>query len=160
MHAEQFRELYLYHFAINQKLWDELISPLSEEQFTQDLAYSVGSVRNQLVHSLETELRWFSGLQNLPLPPYSDPESYPDKDNVRALNDQIKEFVETYLSRLDDDTLNEPLNDAPSKILVWQALQHVLFHGIDHRAQLLAMLNQMGIETFPQDYFLYLFGRI
>lgn len=48
MKADHLRELFRYHFDINQKIWDETITPLSDEQFTQNLPYSVGSVRNQL----------------------------------------------------------------------------------------------------------------
>ncbi|HSG25059.1 MAG TPA: hypothetical protein VLA32_03015 [Anaerolineales bacterium] len=46
--SRSFRQLYRYHFDINQKIWDEAISQLSDEQFTLALPYSVGSVRNQL----------------------------------------------------------------------------------------------------------------
>jgi uncharacterized damage-inducible protein DinB len=35
-------------------------------------------------------------------------------------------------------------------------LIHVANHGTDHRAQLLALLNQLGVKTFPQDYFFFI----
>ena len=160
MQADQFRQLYQYHFAINQKIWDEAISQLSDEQFIQALPYSVGSVRNQLVHMAETELRWFSGLQELPPPPYSNPTLFPHKHQVQTLSDKAKSMIDGYLEELSDAALDDPFGSPPSKLKVWQVLFHILSHGVDHRAQLLAMLNQLGIETFPQDYALYLLGRI
>ena len=160
MQADQFRQLFRYHFAINQKIWDEAVSQLSDEQFTQTLPYSVGSIRNQLVHMAETELRWFSGLQELPPPPYSNPNLFPSKHQVQTLSDKAKSMIDTYLEELSDSALDDPFGSPPSSLKVWQVLFHVLSHGIDHRAQLLAMLNQFGIETFPQDYALYLLGRI
>ena len=39
-------------------------------------------------------------------------------------------------------------------------LLHLVNHGTDHRAQMLAMLNSLGAPTFAQDYLHYLFGRI
>jgi uncharacterized damage-inducible protein DinB len=33
---------------------------------------------------------------------------------------------------------------------------HVINHGTDHRAQILAMLNQLGGETVEQDLIFYL----
>ncbi len=39
-------------------------------------------------------------------------------------------------------------------------LIHVANHGTDHRAQLLALLNQLGVETFPQDYFFFMIGKM
>lgn len=160
MQADHFRQLYRYHYAIQQKIWDEVISQISDEQFTQDLPYSVGSMHNQLVHMAETELRWFSGLQALPPPPYSAPNRYPHKYQVRALCDQAKSMIDTYLEDCTDSDLDEPYGSPPSKLKVWQVLFHVLSHGIDHRAQLLAGANQLGVGTFPQDYALYLLGRI
>lgn len=160
MQTDHFRKLYRYHFAINQKIWDKALSQLSAEQFTMEQPYSVRSIRNQLVHMLETELRWFSGLQGLEAPPYSDPERYPDREQVQVLRDQVREMVELYLADLDDAKLEEPFGPPPGELKVWQGLFHVLSHGIDHRAQLLAVMNRMGVNTFPQDYALYLFGRI
>ncbi len=52
-----FRNLYDYHFALNRKLWDEWLVPLTDEQFTRKVEYSVGSVRNQVVHLLNIDDR-------------------------------------------------------------------------------------------------------
>jgi uncharacterized damage-inducible protein DinB len=38
---------------------------------------------------------------------------------------------------------------------LWQILLHVANHGTDHRAQLLRILNDVGVKTFPQDYIIY-----
>lgn len=35
-----------------------------------------------------------------------------------------------------------------------------LNHGIDHRAQTLAVLAQVGGATFPQEYALYAMGKL
>jgi uncharacterized damage-inducible protein DinB len=56
-----------------------------------------------------------------------------------------------------DETL-ESIFPPASPNQVWQLYMHVYGHGIDHRAQLLSMLNQLGVETIEQDYVLYLFG--
>jgi uncharacterized damage-inducible protein DinB len=55
MNADAFRHLYDYHFAENRKIWDAYITPLSQEQFTQAVSYSHGSVRNQIVHLMEVD---------------------------------------------------------------------------------------------------------
>ncbi len=156
MLAESIRTYYQYHFHINRKLWDDIVSQLSDEQFTEELHYSVGSVRNQVVHIMETDYRWFSELAGDPLPPYSDPEVYPTREKVREMWDEIEAMMHTYLDGLTDEAAAQPFEG----ITVWQSLLHVVSHGMDHRAQLMAMLNQKGIETFPQDYALYLYGKI
>ena len=50
MNASAFRHFYAYHFTENRKIWDAYITSLSQEQFMQDVGYSHGSVRNQIVH--------------------------------------------------------------------------------------------------------------
>ena len=62
MNAESFRQYYEYHFSENRKLWDDYVAGLSEEQFTREVAYSHGSVRDQLVHLIDVDLAWFRDL--------------------------------------------------------------------------------------------------
>jgi len=158
--ADHFRELFRYHSHLNQKIWETAVSHLEDPQFTQELSYSVGSIRNQVVHMLETDLRWFNGLAGQPPPAYSDPEIYTDKAQITALSQKVEALISEFLETLEDSNLDQPFGSPPSEHKVWQVLFHVLAHGIDHRAQILAMLAQMGIVTFPQDYAIYLFGRI
>jgi len=37
-------------------------------------------------------------------------------------------------------------------------LLHVVNHGTDHRAQLLRVLNDLGVNTEYQDYIFYVYG--
>lgn len=161
MKADEIRKLYNYHFAINRKLWEQAVSQLSDEQFVEELPYSVGSVRNQLVHMIDTELRWFTGLSGEEPPGYSNPVHFGKKrEKVLAHREETNAMMQAALAGLDDEAVNALYSGVPVEMYVWQVLIHVLAHGIDHRAQLLAALNQLGVETFPQDYALYLFGRI
>ena len=40
-------------------------------------------------------------------------------------------------------------------LTLWQVLLHVVNHGTDHRAQLLRLLNDLGVQTEYQDYVFY-----
>ena len=44
MNANDFRHFYDYHFTENRKIWDTYITSLSQEQLTQNVGYSHGSV--------------------------------------------------------------------------------------------------------------------
>ena len=68
MNANAFRHFYNYHFAENRKIWDTYITPLSYEQFTQNVDYSHGSVRDQIVHLMSVDEAWFSGLRGVEFP--------------------------------------------------------------------------------------------
>ncbi len=158
MNADAFRHLYDYHFTINRKIWDQCIVPLPDELFTREATYSMGSVRNQVVHLLNIDERWFSGLRGAPLPDFIDPTTYPTKPLIRAKWDQVEADMRAYLADLRDDQLmDHPFGDSLQR---WQVLIHVANHGTDHRAQLLALLNSLGVETFPQDYFFFMIGKM
>jgi len=68
MNADAFRHFYEYHFAENRKIWDTYIPLLSKVQFTQNVDYSHGSVRNQIVHMISAEDEWFSELRGIAIP--------------------------------------------------------------------------------------------
>ena len=40
---------------------------------------------------------------------------------------------------------------------VWQVLLHVANHGTDHRAQILRVLKDMGVETTSQDFIFHVY---
>ncbi|MFN2190268.1 MAG: DinB family protein, partial [Candidatus Promineifilaceae bacterium] len=145
MKAEDFRKLYDYHFALNRKIWDRCIDGLTKEQFKQKMDYSTGSIRNQTVHILNIDDRWFSGLRGQEIPGFINPVHLPSKERVRAKWDEVEANMKEYLDTLRDEDIHQPFEMGME---VWQVLFHVLNHGTDHRAQLLAMLNQLGVETF------------
>ena len=157
MNADSFRELYSYHFTLNRKLWDEGVLSLSEAQFTQSIEYSVGSIHNQIVHMMSVDERWFAGLRGVAIPDHLNPVHFASRKTVRDYWDNVETSMRVHLQDLDDSHL---LQDNDGMFKTWQILFHVLNHGTDHRSQTLHMLNQFGIDTFPQDYVLLLMGRI
>lgn len=159
MTADHFRELYEYHFSLNRKVWDELVMSLSKAQFLEKLPYSVGSIRNQCVHVMNIDERWFSGLRGEELPGFANPVYFGTRAKIRAHWDAVEEKQRAYLAGLTDEGLEDLMGD-DEPFRVWRVLQHVLLHGMDHRAQMLAMLNGMGVKTWPQDYALRLMGKI
>ena len=162
MNASAFRHFYDYHFTENRTIWDRYITQLSYEQFTQPVSYSLGSVRDQIVHLMSVEEIWFSELRGVepaePFPPATDD----DRANIRTHWDRIEQSVRAYLAELPDDRLfakpiQEPEEDR--NLIVWQVLLHVVNHGTDHRAQLLRLLNDLGVKTVSQDYIFYVYDN-
>ncbi len=163
MNANAFRQYYDYHFAENRKLWDRYVPRLSYEQFAQPANYSRGSVRDQVIHLMEADDLWFSELQNIaPLEPPS-PSDLDDRSVVRAYGDEVEQRMRRYLAELRDDMLftkpiEEPEEDR--ELIVWQVLLHVVNHATDHRAQILRLLNDLGLETEYQDYIFHIFEAL
>jgi len=161
MNANAFRQFYEYHFTENRKIWDKFIISLSHEQFTQDVDYSVGSVRNQIVHLMSVDNTWFSSLRGVEIPQSLDPAAFDDQKTIRSHWDIVEQKMRNYLATLRDDMLFErPFVDGEDKdLILWQVLLHVVNHGTDHRAQLLRVLNDLGVKTAPQDYIFYVYDN-
>jgi uncharacterized damage-inducible protein DinB len=162
MNANAFRHLYNYHFSENRKLWDDYVARLTHEQFTQHAGYSHGSVRDQIAHLISVEEIWFSELQNLepsdPLPP----ANMEKRELIRAYWDKVEQNMRDYLTKLQDESLfdkpiKEPAED--KDLIVWQVLLHVVNHATDHRAQILRLMNDLGVKTGSQDYIFYAYDH-
>lgn len=163
MNVNAFRHFYNYHFTENRKIWDSYITPLSHEQFTQDTNYSHGSVRDQIVHLMSVDEIWFSELRGVePSEPFP-PATMDDREIIRVQWDRVEQSMRDYLAELRDDMLLtkpivEPEED--KDLSVWQVLLHVANHGTDHRAQLLRLLNDLGVKTTSQDYIFYVYDNL
>jgi uncharacterized damage-inducible protein DinB len=162
MDANAFRHFYNYHFTENRKIWDGYVTQLSHEQFIQNVNYSHGSVRGQLVHIMSVDDAWFSGLRGVENPKPFDPADFDDRKIIRAHWDTIEQDMRAYLSKLQDDMLSEkPFKEGEDKdLILWQVLLHVANHGTDHRAQLLRMLSDLGVKTTSQDYIFYVYDNL
>jgi uncharacterized damage-inducible protein DinB len=162
MNANAFRHFYDYHFTENRKIWDSCIAPLSYEQFTQDVDYSHGSVRDQIVHLMSIDDTWFSGLRGVENPKPFNPAAFDDRKIIRAHWDSVEQNMRDYLGKLQDEMLfKKPFVDGEDKdLILWQVLLHVANHGTDHRAQLLRLLNDLGVKTTSQDYIFYVYDHL
>ncbi len=161
MNADSFRRFYDYHFAVNHKIWDTHIVSLPFEQFTQAVSSSHGSVRSQLVHIMSVDDTWFSALRGVELPEPFLHTGFDDRMQIRAHWDVVEQNMRDYLANLRDEVLfDKPFGEGEDKDLVlWQVLLHVVNHGTDHRAQLLRILNDLGLKTGPQDYIFYVYDH-
>src|SRR5215216_1891345 len=163
MNAHAFRHFYGYHFAENRKIWDSYVAPLSPEQFTQAVGYSHGSVRDQIVHLMSVDEGWFIELRGVEFPEPFPPATVDDRNIIRAYWDNVEQHMRDYLAALRDDMLFDTPIQEPEEdkdLMVWQVLLHVANHGTDHRAQLLRLLNDLGVKTEYQDYIFYVYEHL
>lgn len=162
MNADAIRHFYEYHFAENRKLWDWFITSLSDEQFTQHVGYSIGSVRDQIIHLMSVDNVWFCDLRGVENPGYFNPDDFKDREAIRAKWDDVEQIMRDYLATLQDDMLFEkPFPEGEDEDLyLWQVLLHVVNHATDHRAQILRIIHDFGIRTAPQDYVFYVYDNL
>lgn len=132
---------------------------LSDEQFVQAVDYSLGSVRNHMIHAAEIDRRWIARLQGHPLPDSLSPNDYRTRSAVRSEWQNAASYVMKYINMVDEAELartvhfdfNLPTNKIHTSP-VSQVLMHIVNHGTDHRAQILRVLHDLGAPTLEQDY--------
>lgn len=163
MNADAFRHLYAYHFEQNRNIWNWFMADLSEEEFTQPVAYSVGSLRDQMIHMMSVDKVWFCSFWGDRDQSYFDPASFDSREAIRARWDELEQKMRAFLDDLRDDQLQDrpyPYHDEDNQLRLWQVLLHVVNHGTDHRAQVLRTLHDFGHRTPPQDYIFYVYDHL
>jgi uncharacterized damage-inducible protein DinB len=162
MDAASFRDLYAYTFWADRQMW-ACVEQVSEAQFTQDLGYSRGSLREQCFHIMAVEHWWPHFLETGELA-FPDSDDYPTRAAIRAKWDEVERRVTEYVAGLMPAELERAVrpdvwDDTDEPISAWQALLQVANHSTDHRAQVLAGLKSLGALTFEQDYLNYIFAQ-
>lgn len=167
MLADAVKSLIEYNDAAHRRLWQS-IDRLTDEQFTHEIDYSMGSVRNHMVHVISADRRWIARVTGDQPPERLDPMDF---STCRTAYDQWQEVerqVFEAVAVLDDHDMirtitYEVTRSSGVKIqatnTLWQILVHMTNHGTDHRAQVLPILHRLGAPTFEQDFMIYLWEQ-
>lgn len=160
MNADYFRKLFDYNFWAHRRVWDCAMQ-LNDEQFTRHSDYSIGSVHQQIAHTIGAEWLWLQRLKGVSPEAVPGAEAYPTREMMRAAWDQVEVDWRDYLNELTDADLNTTktyisvtLKEQRQNEL-WLILAHVVNHSTDHRAQTLAQIYQVGGATIAQDLIFY-----
>ncbi len=111
-----------------------------------------------------SDSRWLARVQGEPPPAHLVGGDFPTRAAVRVYWDVVEARVRGYSDTMDDAALqcvhhfDMPHRGGSRTASVWQILAHVVNHGTDHRAQVLALLHHFGAPTLEQDFILYLWG--
>jgi len=162
MHREAVHMMIGYHQSRNRLLW-EAIENLGHTAFAADAAYSVGNIRNHMVHLSFVDAAWLHGLQGNPrdsfvwLDSSRYAEVYPTIATAKTFHQEVSDQLWTSVQRWTDADLQ--VCPAGMREQRWQVLMHLVTHGVDHRAQVLRLIHDYGGKTFPQDLIMYLWDQ-
>jgi uncharacterized damage-inducible protein DinB len=162
MRPNEIRTVYGYNYWAFEKVWDCVLK-LSDAQFTEELDYSRGSIRNQVMHMMSATRRWIIRLRGGEMVPHLALDDFPTRAATKAKWDEMRAEALDYVNTLSEADLDGvihwqlPDRGMDAENTGWEILLHVANHATDHRAQILAMLNQhFGIQTMEQDMLFYL----
>lgn len=160
-------EQYEYLVEARAKLLD-WVRPLSLAQYAQEFPIGKKSIRATLVHTAAAEWAYVLRLRGDPVPPLAD-RPFPrfnDADFApfeRAWEEQTDRTRRTLREITDWTRVVEwRVADAPTqgaRATSGGIVTQLLFHEVHHRAQVMAMLKQLGISAENLDYSVLKFQR-
>jgi uncharacterized damage-inducible protein DinB len=106
---------------------------------------------------MSVDENWFRGFHEPARPDPLDPEEFPTPEVIAKEWKKVEEKMRKDLHEIDDSSLDDDFIIGLKK---WQVLFHVMNHGTHHRAQIFAMLERLGVKSYPQDYAIHILGRI
>lgn len=162
MTVKDLERLYAYSYWANRKLFD-VLAELTEEQFTQNVAGSYGSIRNTLVHIMSAEWGWIDRCGGTPRGPRLNGSDFPTLAAVRAQWTAIETYARDLLEKLSDAELDRivewSLGPGPAqRTRVGDLLMHSIVHAAHHRGQVSMLLRGLGVTPGNFD-FLFLHSR-
>src|SRR5512141_490289 len=107
MEPVEIQTLFSYNYWAFDRVW-ECITRLTDEQFTQEVDYSRGSIRNQVVHLMSATTRWIQRLQKGPVTDRMAFEEFPTLALTRAKWDELRDDTMVYLCTLTREQLEGP----------------------------------------------------
>ena len=163
MNLETLRQLYQYDRWANAQVW-ACVEKLSDDQFTQESDYSIGSVHNQVFHLMGSEL-WAMKLFGEEIDDEMKAlkqDDFPTRAAIRSQWDRHIQRLDSALDALTEEKLQAPVEvplASDLKGALWEYLMANVNHAMDHRSQILALIHKLGGETCEHEFWFYMMDR-
>ncbi|HLY21135.1 MAG TPA: DinB family protein [bacterium] len=141
------------------------VRPLSQEQYTQRFPFGMGTIRATLIEIARVELLYSMRLRGEPLPPPPLNDDFPINetrqptfaDLEKVWTAQAPQTRATLAGTTDwSKTVTRRLEQGDKVAIVTVSKAEIgvqmLMHEVHHRAQVMAMLKQLGVEAQNLDY--------
>jgi uncharacterized damage-inducible protein DinB len=159
MTVKDLEVLFDYGYWANKQLFG-VLSHLSEEQFTQPVAGSYGSVRNTMVHILSAEWGWLDRCGGTRRGGALDASDYRTVASLVERWQQVEGYVREFLSTLRDQDLDRTvafaIGGGPKQTMrLGQLMHHSANHAVHHRGQVALLLRILGYAPGNFDILFY-----
>ena len=153
MIGKELSRLYHYDEWATNKLIDAA-EKVDSARLQKDLGTSFGSLQGTLVHIYGGQFIWLARWKGLTPAGLPNVEQIPNvaelKDRWQKLREEFREFLNSQTQeQLEQPFAYKDLKGNSWSEALYQQIQHVMFHSMYHRGQVVTLLRQLG-EIPPQ----------
>ena len=151
------KEHFKNQFEYNRYAWSQIfgsVEQLPDEDYKQDRGFFWGSIHGMLVHGMAAESIWLSRSMGVSPSSLFAPAAFADFKAVVSMWETVDLELRAFVATCDLGKVISYQNTKGTSYQMTQAdiLQHVLFHGMEHRSQLTPILYELEVATKPMDY--------
>ncbi|MHA1587294.1 MAG: DinB family protein [Candidatus Thorarchaeota archaeon] len=142
--------LFEHNFACREPLL-EAVKQISKEDFTRDLGVGRNSIRDILVHLVNTEIHWIDHVlrgittEQIFAKDYADAESI--REAWKSVETTTREFLRDQNERGLQHVKSVTWGDVTVSFTVAKALLHLATHETHHRGLMVGLLRQLGYKA-------------
>lgn len=169
MLAEAMRTFYDYNHWATEKIMGAAAA-LTQEQLDAPGTAGHGSIRQTLLHMIDTHQGWLSwwdgSLSAQDAMQWSlDPAEHPDLAAVRGAWNVVNEQTRAFVNPLSDEDMErtystETPDGTTMMFVLWRMMLHVANHGTQHRSEVAAMLTVFDCSPGEIDVLFYDFELV
>ncbi|MEX1143298.1 MAG: DinB family protein [Anaerolineales bacterium] len=136
---------------------------LTPEQFDQDTRFPIHTIKETLVHTMSAEMAYRKRCMGELITKGVEKEEFPDLNSIRVFWAEEEKLLRLYLSSVEDDTLTATVKYKTIKGDEYERVRldllfQLLFHSMQHRAEIAQMLTEFGQSPGNIDYTVYKYG--
>jgi uncharacterized damage-inducible protein DinB len=151
--GKELTRLYHYDEWATNKLIDAA-EKVDTAGLQKDLGTSFGSLFGTLLHTYGAQALWLARWKHSPNPGLATVEQIPTLEELKSRWQKLRMEFREFLNSKTDDELQSAhsytdLKGNPWSELLYQQIQHLMFHSMYHRGQVVTLLRQLG-QTPPQ----------
>ncbi len=112
-----------------------------------------GSVRNLLIHNVNTYLHWVANISLQKKIPYLEYERYSRMEEIIPLYDIVDSLMDQFMLLFEEEQkeIEFEVNNVKTKTIPFQIFTHVITHEFHHKGQILSLTRHMGYLPVDTD---------
>jgi len=148
----QFSTLYEYHFHTTKQLMS-YAGKLNQADYFE-------GIHEILFHTLRADYGWREALSSGSQQSSLNRDDYPDLESLKLGFDREQTAWQAYLGSLSEEQIRSEIklkraNGEERTFLLWRILQHVVFHGMQHHAEIAQILTEKGQSPGNIDFIFF-----